>query len=133
MDTSMKIPKKKQLMHFRWSLPVFTVVWGHPFMTSTKNDQSFDFRYPYLHHLQKWTIDLLFKNNIIRKHVTNFKTPPPPFRMEVINVWSLMVISVWTHYNYDDYKVEIGAILISFYSGTANEKNFELKKVLEYF
>ena len=28
-------------------------------------------------HLQKWTIDLLFKKNC--KHVTNFKTPPPPF------------------------------------------------------
>ena len=34
---------------------------------------------PYPHHLQKWTIDLFFKNNRIHKHVTNFKTPPPPF------------------------------------------------------
>ena len=25
-----------------------------------------------------------------------------------------MVISVWTHYNYDDYKVKIWALLISF-------------------
>ena len=43
---------------------------------------------PYPHHPQKWTIDLLFKNNRIRKHVTNFKTLPPPFRVDVINVWS---------------------------------------------
>ena len=47
------------------------------------------FRSPYPHHLQKWTIDLLFENNRIRKHVTNFKTPPPTFRVDVINVWSL--------------------------------------------
>ena len=33
---------------------------------------------------------LLFKNNKIRKHVTNFKTPPTPFCVDVINVWSLM-------------------------------------------
>ena len=36
-------------------------------------------------------------------------------------------------YNYDDYKMQTCALLISFYSGTANEKSFELKKVLEYF
>ena len=34
------------------------------------------------------SIDLLFKNNRIRNHVTNFKTPSPPFRVDVINVWS---------------------------------------------
>ena len=34
-------------------------------------------------HPQKWTIDLLFKNNRIRRHVTNFKTP-----------------SVWTSWRY---------------------------------
>ena len=45
----------------------------------------------------------------------------------------VMVISVWTHDNYDEYKVKICALLTSFSSGTANEKNFELKKVLEYF
>ena len=27
-------------------------------------------------------------------------------------------------YNYDDYKVKIRALLISFYSGTVNEKTF---------
>ena len=41
-------------------------------------------------HSQKWTIDLL-----IRKLVANFKTPPshllPTFRVDVINVWSLIV------------------------------------------
>ena len=42
---------------------------------------------PYPHHLQKWTIDLLLKNNRIHKHVTNFKTPHPP--------------SVWTSWMYD--------------------------------
>ena len=41
-----------------------------------KNDQ---FWPPlYTHHPQKWTIDLLFKNNKIRKHMTNFKTAPTP-------------------------------------------------------
>ena len=28
-------------------------------------------------------------NNRIRKHDTNFKTPPPLFRVDVITVWSL--------------------------------------------
>ena len=34
--------------------------------------------------------ELLFKNNRICKHVTNFKTSPPSLRMDVINVWSLI-------------------------------------------
>ena len=43
-------------------------------------------------HLQKWTIDLLFKISRIRKHVTNFKILPlPTFRVDVINKWSLTV------------------------------------------
>ena len=52
--------------------------------------------------------------------------------------WSLsvfivvMVMSVWTHYKYDNYKMKISSLLISFKSGTVNEKVFELKKVLEY-
>ena len=44
----------------------------------------------------------------------------------------VVVISLWTHYNYDDYKMKICALLISFWSGIANENNFELKKVFEY-
>ena len=44
---------------------------------------------PWPHHPQNWTTDLLFKSNRISKHVTNFKTPPPPFRMAVINVCSI--------------------------------------------
>ena len=60
---------------------------GHPFMTSTKNDLFFDPPYP--HHPQKWIIYLLFKNNKIHKHVTDFKTPPSPFCVDIINVWSL--------------------------------------------
>ena len=55
-------------------------------MTSTKNDQFFDPPLP--HYPQKWTIDLLFKNNRIRKHMTNFKTPPPTFRVDIVNIWS---------------------------------------------
>ena len=47
-----------------------------------------NFLTPYPNHPQKWTIDLLFKNNRIRKHVTNFKTPPPSFRVDVINIMS---------------------------------------------
>ena len=34
--------------------------------------------------------DLLFKNNRICKHVTNFKTSPPPPYVDIINVWSLI-------------------------------------------
>ena len=45
-----------------------SVVRGHTFMTSTKNDGR-----PY--HLLKWTIDLLPKNDRIYKHVTNFQIP----------------------------------------------------------
>ena len=40
--------------------------------------------------LQKWTIDQSFKINRICKHVANFKTPLPTFRVDVINVRSLM-------------------------------------------
>ena len=47
---------------------------GHTFMASTKNHQICD---PRLLHLQKWTIDILFKNKTICKHVSNFKTPSP--------------------------------------------------------
>ena len=45
-------------------------------MMSTKNEQFFD---PYL---QKWTIDLLFKNKRARKHTTNTNTSSPPFKKE---------------------------------------------------
>ena len=44
---------------------------------------------PTPHHPQKVTIDLLCRNNIIHKHVTNFKTPSPRSCVDVINVWSL--------------------------------------------
>ena len=53
---------------------------------------------PYPHHPQKWTIDLLFKNNRIRKHVTNLKTPSPPFRVDIINVWSLTRDTCYLHW-----------------------------------
>ena len=33
--------------------------------------------------------DLLLKNNRIRKHVTNFRTHPFPFRVDVIELWSI--------------------------------------------
>ena len=36
-------------------------------------------------HLQKWTVDLLFWNNKIYKHVANFKTSPPPLFIDIIN------------------------------------------------
>ena len=59
---------------------------GHTFMTASKNDQFYD-PPPPSHilcttpclDLQTWTIDLLFKNKKICRHVTNFKT----------NFWSL--------------------------------------------
>ena len=35
-------------------------------------------------HLQNWTIDILFTNNRICKHSTNYKTP---FCVDIINVW----------------------------------------------
>ena len=41
-------------------------------MASRKNDQFCDPSNP--NHQQKQTTDLLFKNNRIRKHVTNFNT-----------------------------------------------------------
>ena len=45
-------------------------------------------------HPQKWTINLLFKNNRICKHVTcpppNFKTSPPPLPTDVIDAWTLI-------------------------------------------
>ena len=66
---------------------MYLLLGGHPFMTSTKNDQFFNPPPSYPHHPQKWTTDLLLKNNGICKHVTNF-----PFRVDVINVWSLIII-----------------------------------------
>ena len=36
------------------------------------------FWYPHPQHPQKWAIDLLFKNNSTRKHVTDFNSPPSP-------------------------------------------------------
>ena len=62
---------------------------SHTFTTSTK-------KWPILwphqhpsHHPLKWIIDLLFKNSIMWKHVTNFKTLPHPFHLDTINVWFL--------------------------------------------
>ena len=49
-------------------------------MKSAKKDHFCD---PYLHP-QNWTVDLLFKNNIIRKHVANFKNPFTPFLVDFI-------------------------------------------------
>ena len=40
-------------------------------------------------HPQKLIIDLLFKNDRIRKHVANVKTPLFHFYVDIINVWSL--------------------------------------------
>ena len=60
-------------------------------MISTKNDKFFD---PQLPPFTKWTIDLLFKNKIIHKYMTNFKTsphpspappPPLPWRRKTLN------------------------------------------------
>ena len=52
---------------------------GHKFMTPTKNDQFCDpwppCPVPHSLNLQKWTIDLLFKNKRICRHMTNFKIP----------------------------------------------------------
>ena len=60
---------------------------GHTFMTSTKNDQFCDPPPPpSTPHQQKLAIDPLFKDDRIRKHRTNYKTP---FRVGAINVWFL--------------------------------------------
>ena len=56
---------------------VFQQLWGHPFMTSTKMTNILN-PLPHLHYPQERTINLLFKNNRIWKHVANFKAPLPP-------------------------------------------------------
>ena len=56
---------------------------GNTFTTSTKNDQLCD---PPTTYPQKGTKDLLFKNNRICKHRTNYTTR---FRVDVINIWFL--------------------------------------------
>ena len=67
---------------------------GHSFKMSTKYNQFFDtFLTP--HHPQKWTIDLLFKNNRTCKNVTNFKNPPLTFCVVVINVYSFTQITLF--------------------------------------
>ena len=40
----------------------------------------------------------------------------------------VMMILVWRHYNYDNYKLKICALLISFQSGTATEKKKRKKE-----
>ena len=70
-----------------------TQIRGHPSMTSTQNDQ---FCYPYLHRLQKSTIDqLLKKKRKICKHVAIFNNLPPTFCIVVINVCSLTQITLF--------------------------------------
>ena len=57
----------------------FYYPWNHPFMNI--------FFTPYPHHPQKWTIDLLLKT-IKSGNTWQFSRLPPPFRLDVINVWS---------------------------------------------
>ena len=54
-------------------------------------------------HLQKLTIDLLFKNNRICKDVTNFKTSLTILCVDIIYVWSLIKgeWSDWRHQKLD--------------------------------
>ena len=63
-------PKLKSLFFYQLSFNAS----DHTIMTSTN------------HPPRKWTVDLLFKNNRVSKHVTDFKNSPPPFRVDVINV-----------------------------------------------
>ena len=56
-------------------------------MTSTLPPPLYQPMHP---HPQKKKIDLLFKNNRIYKHVTNFKTSPPLLPTDVINAWTLV-------------------------------------------
>ena len=67
---------------------------GHPFIMFSKNGQFFDNQTAIP---PKWIIDILFKNNRIRKHMTNFKTTAGPspstlFRVHVTYGWSLICI-----------------------------------------
>ena len=45
---------------------------------------------PSILRLQKWTIDLLLKNNGIYNHVTDFKTSPSPVCVDATNVCFLI-------------------------------------------
>ena len=75
-------PELKVLLFYQSSFNIK----DHAIITSTNHPPP-----PLVHpHPQKWTIDLLFKNNRICKHVTNFKTSPPPLLTDVINVWTLL-------------------------------------------
>ena len=57
-----------------------TKIRGHPFMTSTNNDELFQ---PHPGCLQKWTIRQLFKNNRICKYMTNFKSLPSTIQITI--------------------------------------------------
>ena len=68
---------------------------------------------PYHLHPQKLKINLLFKNNRIRNHVSDFKTYPSSCRVDVINVWSFgYLFSIWVasqcHYMYAGENIENG-------------------------
>ena len=60
------------------------------------------------------------------KHQIDFHWSLPVFTV-------VMVISVWTHYNYDDYKMKTCALLISFWSKTANGKKNWIKESVWIF
>ena len=59
---------------------VIAQLWSHTFITSTKNEQ---FRDPNPFYPQKRTINLLFKNNRICKHVRSFKILLP-FSLQIL-------------------------------------------------
>ena len=60
------------------------------------------------------------------KHQIDFHWSLPVFTV-------VMVISVWTHYNYDDYKMKTCALLILFWSKTANGKKNWIKESVWIF
>ena len=73
-------------------------------MTFTKNDQFCDpLNLP--PPSAKMNNSAIVKNNKIHKHVANFKTHPPLFRVDVINVWSLVLTKI-SKLTFHFYRVE---------------------------
>ena len=73
---------------------VISWILGNSKIHSVTSTRGYSFVTP-PHCLEKWTIDQLFKNNRVCKHMKNFKNPPPTFCVIVINVCCLTQITLF--------------------------------------
>ena len=84
------INKREWLFHRNTDTKAKNVIFWAKYVLMLKIMTFTNHHNPSTLHPQKWATDLLFKNNEICKHLTYFKTSPPPLCVGVINVWFLV-------------------------------------------